>query len=70
MRKFAVSYINFFDNELKTKIISYPTNNWFECLIKAFPELEDYHFPEDIDEAKENANNWDFMFEVVEIKED
>ena len=65
MKKFAVSYINFYDNNLQTKIIE--ANNWKEALDKSefFTGLE---LPEDFQEAKQEAFNCDSMFEVVEIK--
>lgn len=64
MTKFAVSYINWFANNLQTKIIEADT--WKEALDKSefFVGIE---LPEDFQEAKEEAFNCDSMFEVVEV---
>ena len=72
MRKFAVSYINFDDKEIETKIVEYPTNNWYECLNKAFAIFDGFiDIPENIEdeeEAKEyTKDNFNFTFNVVEI---
>ena len=65
MKKWAVAYINFFDNELSIEIIDAST--WKKALGKAHPGLEEF-LSDDIEEAKYDAFNGDWMFEVKEIK--
>jgi len=57
MKKFAVAYTNFFDNDLKIKIVE--ASDWREALIKAFPVV--------IMETKAQAFGRDVSFAVVEI---
>lgn len=70
MSKFAVGYINFFDNDLIIEIIE--AEDWLEALHK-HSKIEqdpwgDYFSNYTIDEAKTEAFNSDMMFDVVEIK--
>lgn len=73
MKKYAVSYINFFDNILTTKIIEID-GDWKDALKQLF--FQDYGnelfegdelFKVDIEKAKEIAFDCDFLFDVVEI---
>jgi len=64
-RRFAVAHMNFFDNDLKIKIVD--ADNWRQAADKAFPSL--YWLREDdLGKAKEEASNCDILFNVVEIK--
>jgi len=65
MKKFAVSYITFFDNMLLTKIVE--ANNWKEALDKSEFMLG-YELPDIYEDAQSEAFNCDSMFNVTEIK--
>lgn len=62
---YAVSYISFFDNSLKTKIVQ--AAGWKDALIKAFSIGDWNGFPDDMEEAKGEAFDGDWMFDVVAI---
>ena len=64
MKKYAVAYILFFDNDLQLKVVE--AKGWKEALNKAFDNIGDY-LPDRIEEAKAEAFNGDWMFEVKEI---
>lgn len=67
MKKYVVGYINFFDNVLKLRIVK--AEGWYDALHKAF-EVGVY-LPvdmKDIEEAKAEAFNQDWMFTVQELK--
>lgn len=66
MKKFAVGYINFFDNELKINIVE--AENWKDALCKGSPMGPDWIESDTMAEAKEKAFDMDSMFDVVEIK--
>lgn len=72
MAKYAVGYMNFFDNDLKVDIIE--AGNWKEALSK-HSSLAKYTFEEsvgflsdDFETAKDEAIDVDFLFDIVEIK--
>lgn len=71
MKRFACSYIDWFDNELETRIVSADT--WVAAFKKAFGNRyqnitnADESEPKTIEEAKQNAFNCDSMIEVIEI---
>lgn len=72
MTKYAVAYISFFENELKVEIIE--ANGWKEALSKHSMLLDEdgnpgdiEWLPEDMEEAKIEANNADMAFDVKEI---
>lgn len=60
---FIVAYINFFDHDLKIKIVE--AKDWKGAIKKAFDlEFES----DDLEGAKEDAYNQDRLFEVKEVK--
>jgi hypothetical protein len=65
MRKYAVAYIFFFDNILKLKVIE--AKDWKDALIKAFNMGYWVGFPDDMEEAQEEAFKGDWMFNVIEV---
>lgn len=59
---FVVTYLNFYDNDLKIKIVK--AKDWKEAIKEAFDlEFES----DDLEGAKEDAFNQDVLFEVLEI---
>jgi len=64
--KFAVGLINFFDNELEIKVVEVSGKNWKDAFEKAFPDYAGY-LSDDMKEAKREAFDADFMFDVVEV---
>ena len=54
MKHFAVSYINYFDNDLKLKIV--PAKIWKGALESAFPGMAEF-LPDDKKQAKIEAAN-------------
>ena len=66
MTKFAVSYINFFDNNLITKIVSVE-GTWRDALLTAFPDMKEFQIPNNLKDAKTQAFDGDCMIEVMEI---
>ena len=64
MKNYAVAYMNFFDNTLDIKFVE--SDSWKNALDKAFP-LEGYELPDDMEEAKTEAFNGDWQFEVKEL---
>lgn len=72
MTKFAVGYMNFFNNNLKVDIVE--AENWKEALSNhsAFAgysvEENTGWLPDDLETAKSEAFKADFLFDVVEIK--
>ena len=66
MKNFAVAYMNFFDSDLKLKTAW--AAGWKEALKGAFPdEHENVRNIDSIEEAKEEAFNQDWLFDVIEI---
>jgi hypothetical protein len=72
MKKYIVGYISFFDNVLTVELIE--ADNWREALSKHSAMLDDEGkpddlawMPDDIEDAKEEAFNADFAFDVKEI---
>jgi len=67
MKRFTVAYMNFSNNDLELKVVT--AVDWWEALKKAFDV--DGNLPEslsgDIDGAKEEAYNQDWLFNVIEI---
>ena len=71
MPKFAVGWINFFDNDLKIEIIEAET--WKEALVhhsSIVPDRTSWadQISDDIEETKEMVFDCDCMFDVVEVK--
>lgn len=64
MKKYAVAYMNFFDNDLKIKIVG--SLGWRDALIKAFPIMS-WVSSGNLEESKETAFDHDVLFDVVEI---
>lgn len=70
-KRWACSYIDWFDNELTTKIVR--ADSWFEAFCMAYPDRRanilnvDEAVPETLEQAKENAFNCDSMIHVEEI---
>jgi len=65
MKKFAVAYTNFLENDLKIKIVE--ASDWREALIKAFPTVDWIDRDHNLGESKEFAFSGDALFDVVEI---
>ena len=68
MNRYAVAYINFYDNELSIKLTK--ANNWREAVdntFKIFEEMGVVDISDDIEEAKREAFDADFMFDVILI---
>ena len=68
MTLFAVSYLNFFDNELMTTFVR--ASDWRSAVSsweKIGPEFVEGFEIEDLDEAKRYAFDQDFIFEVKEV---
>jgi hypothetical protein len=64
MKRFAVGFISFFDNELKIQIVE--ADDWYSALTKAFPQ--DFNWPSSsLANAKTYAFDCDSMIEVTEI---
>ncbi len=60
---FIVAFTNFFDNDLKIKIVK--AKDWKAAIKDAFNlEFES----DDLETAKEDAFNQDVLFEVKEVK--
>ncbi len=64
--RYAVCYMNFFDNDLQIRIVDNVTT-WKEALEKVFPENKNMDLPHDMGDAKEYAFDGDWLFDVVEI---
>lgn len=70
MKKFAVAYMNFSDNDLTVKVIK--AESWKEALenrlSELYPDSEDcYEFSDNIEVEKEEAFNQDWLFDVTEV---
>lgn len=70
--KYVVGYMNFFDNNLKVEIVE--AENWKEALSK-HSWLAKYSFedsvgflPDDLETAKDESIDMEFLFDIVEIK--
>ena len=68
-KRYAVSYINFFDNILHTKIVTVDTILWRYILLAAFPDIRVFKQLKSIgiECAKDEALDRGFMFEIVKI---
>jgi len=72
--KYAVAYMNFWDNDMKIQIIE--ADGWKEALSKhtlfnkpEYPEDHDMSWISDeIEDAKMDLFNADMMFDVIEIE--
>ena len=73
--EYAVAAMNFFDNELTIKVVN--ADNWKDAVLQHpqykapndTPEDEKTQFPDNIEDAKEEAFNMDSMFDVIELEE-
>lgn len=66
MNTWAVSFIDFLDNELKIKVVN--ASNWKEALNKAFPGFLCYlSNSNDLQIAKAEAFNQAWIFEAIQI---
>lgn len=70
MKKFAVGYIDFYDNELTIEIIE--AEDWYAALsshtkLKSMNEDQCYLPSDSLEAAKNEAFNMDLMIDVVEI---
>lgn len=67
MKKFAVGYIDFYDNELTIEIIE--AEDWYTALNSHTKLKSDecYLSSDSLEAAKDIAFNDDFMIDVVEI---
>lgn len=64
MKKYAVSYISFFDNVLKLEIVK--ASGWKDALNKAFG-IKGVWLPDDYKAAQEDAFSGEYMFAVKEV---
>lgn len=62
MNKYAVAFVDFFENDLQIKIVE--AIDWKQALIKAFGIV---FTSETLEKAKEEAFNQDCLFDVKEI---
>jgi len=65
MKRYAIAYFNFFDNDLQIKIVE--ADGWRMALDKAFPVLY-WVREDDLKKAREQAFNSDVLFNVIDIK--
>ena len=63
MKKYAVSYINFFNNNLITKIVDVD-GDWKVAIEAAIPDTAAY-LDDDIENAKCQAFDSDWLFDVI-----
>lgn len=67
MARYAVGYINYFDNEMVIEIVQ--ANNWHEALAQ-HSQIGEMEYPtDDIKEAKQEFFNCDSMFDVKLIED-
>lgn len=71
-KRWACSMINFYDNELTTRIVR--AEGWRNAFLLAYPDYDslvkdDVGWPVTLEQAKENAFNCDSMIHVEEIPE-
>lgn len=65
MKKWAIAYINFFDNNVVVKVVEVD-GNWKDALEVAFPGYAE-HVSDDLDEAKSMAFDQEWGFDITEI---
>lgn len=65
MKRFCVAYINYFDNDLRQKIVEADSEK--SAVIRAFGLNYAFDEATDLEAAKCNAFNADEMFSVIEI---
>ena len=69
MKKFAVAYMNFFDNCLTVRVIE--SDNWVGALqkrlLEIYPDSEPIELSEDIEAEKTNAFDQEWVFDVTEV---
>lgn len=68
MKKYAISFIDFHENDLIIKVVE-TDGSWKDALVKSqFVDDENAEtLDDDMKNAKEQAFNQDWLFEVVEI---
>lgn len=65
MKRWAVSFVSFHDNDLTTVIVEGPT--WYDALCK-HPKAATYEYKhESLDTAKQDFFDADAIIEVVEV---
>ena len=71
-KKFIVGFINFFENKLVVELVE--AENWKDALARHSELLDENGnpddnswLPDDIEEAKQEGYNADFLFDVKEI---
>jgi len=67
MNKFAVAFINFFDNDLQIKIVEIGSAHWKHAFVAAYPDYAEFIGNKDMETAKDDAWNQDWAFEVKKI---
>jgi len=66
MKNFAVASVSFLDNDLTLKVTK--ATDWRDAFRKTFPGESEYLPSElSLEEAKEEAFNQDWLFNVIEI---
>ena len=69
MKTWAVALINFFDNDLRVKVVNTSNDaNWKDALGIAFNRYNE-GLPDVIEDAKQAAFDGDWMFNVEEVEE-
>ena len=63
---YAVAYVNFYDNDLQLKTVDVPSTDWKVALEAAFPGHAE-HISDDLEEAKNDAFNQDWLFAVEAV---
>ena len=64
MKRFVVSHIHLMDNDLKSEVVE--ADSWYEALciyLDCDPELD----TNDIEKAKDDSADQDWLFDVLEI---
>ncbi len=67
MKKWAVAYVSFFENDVKVKIVE-DDGDWRDAFESAFPGHKEYFADmDDIEEAKKMAADAEFGLDVKQI---
>lgn len=68
MEIWACAFVNLFDNNAVIKQVSVEKGStWRDAMEKAFPGYVD-HVSEDIDKAKEDAFDQEWLFDAIKIE--
>ena len=67
MKRFAVAVINFIDNSTLLEIKVIQASGWAAALETAFPGYAENLTESDLEKAKDEADNQDWQFDIVEV---